>query len=283
MSANANGATEPFFRYSVRIINPEKPSQFITRLLHHFHGRFTSTTALKIHLMEKLGEHVPDTVQFNIGYFENKVSRKLWLCCEDDLTALYEHFKDGGEVTLWCDVRKSTPSDRNEQPGTSSQKRKQDTAAPSKRQEKEEEVDGIFAELKEKHGSKYEIPKLRLWARLIAGGVHDSCEDPPAVPAFQCGQPKRRRESFAGALTGAVEALVKYADKRPPEVAATSTTAQPSQSLTPMGVSPGKAADLRRKNLEQLRYLQGLYEDNILSDQELAEQKRIILDALRKL
>ena len=50
-----------------------------------------------------------------------------------------------------------------------------------------------------------------------------------------------------------------------------------------VGVSTGKAAELRMKNLEQLRYLQGLYDDNILSDSELVEQKRIVLDALSKL
>ena len=49
------------------------------------------------------------------------------------------------------------------------------------------------------------------------------------------------------------------------------------------GVSPAKAADLRMKNLEQLRYLQGLFDDGIISEQELVEQKRIVLDALKKI
>lgn len=45
-----------------------------------------------------------------------------------------------------------------------------------------------------------------------------------------------------------------------------------------MDVSPRKAADLRMRSMEQLcYYLQGLYEDNILPDRELAEQKAIIL------
>ena len=49
------------------------------------------------------------------------------------------------------------------------------------------------------------------------------------------------------------------------------------------GVSPAKAADLRMKNLEQLRYLQGLFDDGIICEEELVEQKRIVLDALKKL
>ncbi len=237
---------------------------------------------MKVHLMEKLGDHVPDTVRFSIGYFERTVSKKRWLCCQDDLEAMYEVYKHGGEITLWCDAKKSLPTN-DEQPGTSTHKRKQDNPLPSKRQEKEEQVDSVYSDLKEKHGNKYENPKLRLWARMIAGGLHDSTDEPPAVPAFHGGEPKRRKESFAGALTGAVEAIVRYVDKKSPEGPPTEPASQTSHSVTLMGVSPGKAANLRMRNLEQLRYLQGLYEDNILSDQELAEQKRIILDALRKL
>ena len=71
-------------------------------------------------------------------------------------------------------------------------------------------------------------------------------------------------------------------EKRTPEVPSAGSS-QVNEPVLQMGISPGKSADLRMRNLEQLRYLQGLYEDKILSDQELAEQKRIVLDALRKL
>ena len=50
-----------------------------------------------------------------------------------------------------------------------------------------------------------------------------------------------------------------------------------------VGISPGKAVDLRMKNIQQLRYLQQLHDDNILSDAEFLEQKAMILDSLRKL
>ena len=49
------------------------------------------------------------------------------------------------------------------------------------------------------------------------------------------------------------------------------------------GVSPGRAVDLRMKNFEQLRYLQQLYDDNILDKKEYVEQKASILAALRNL
>ena len=37
------------------------------------------------------------------------------------------------------------------------------------------------------------------------------------------------------------------------------------------------------KNLQQLRYVQELYEEKILSEPEFIEQKQMILDLLRKL
>ena len=161
-------------------------------------------------------------------------------------------------------------------------KRKQGNTCPSKRQEKEEKVDTIFLDLKAKH--QYDNPKLRLWARMITGGLHDSYDVPPAVPVFQGGpESKRKRETLAGALTGAVETIAKNVEKRTPEVPSAGSSQVINEPVLQMGISPGKSADLRMRNLEQLHYLQGLYEDKILSDQELAEQKRIVLDALRKL
>ena len=49
------------------------------------------------------------------------------------------------------------------------------------------------------------------------------------------------------------------------------------------GISPGKIIELRMKNLEQLQYLQNLFEDDILDEKEYSEQKNNILSSLRKL
>ena len=253
----------------MRITNPEKPSQFISRQLHHFDGKFDSITAIKVHLIDKFGDQVPQTINFNIGYFEGRQSKKRWLCCQEDLNAMYQCYKEGGEISLWCDSRQLSI----EQSKTSVRKRKQDHPTPTPKQEKEEQVDIVYRDLKEKHANKYDNLKLRLWARMIVGGLHESTDEPPAVPAFHC-ELKRRKDSLSGALTDAAGVLVKYMDRRGSEDL-------PNQSR--VGVSPGKVVDLRMKNLQQLRYLQSLYEDNILSDQELAEQKQIVLESLRKL
>ena len=51
-------------------------------------------------------------------------------------------------------------------------------------------------------------------------------------------------------------------------------------STPTVGMSPRKSIELRMK---QLRYVQELYEENILSEPKFIEQKQMILDSLRKL
>ena len=153
----------PKFLYYVKIIGTGKCTQWITRQLHSFNGKFPSVTSIKVLRMEKLGDHVPDTINFNVGYFECKQSKKRWLCCQEDLESMYKSHKNGDEVTLWCEAKTN--------------KRKKDDDDPpcvSKTQSKEAEVDSIYSELKKKHHESYEVPKLRLWARMIVGGLHDS-------------------------------------------------------------------------------------------------------------
>jgi hypothetical protein len=72
-------------------------------------------------------------------------------------------------------------------------KKRQRDETPSKYHEKEEEVNDIYEELKEKHSDKYDIPNLRLWARMIASNQHRSMEYPPSNPLFRS-VPKRSRQ-----------------------------------------------------------------------------------------
>ena len=139
-------------------------------------------------------------------------------------------------------------------------------------------MDSIYLELKKKHQENYEIPKLRLWARMIVGGLHGSTDKPPDIPAFHCGEPKKRKESIAGAFSGAVDAFVKLVEQKSPQRNHGSSPAKECTSI--VAVSPAKVVDLRMKNLEQLRYLQGLFEDGIVSQEELNEQKSMLMHGL---
>jgi len=70
----------------------------------------------------------------------------------------------------------------------------------SKGQDKEEEVDSTHRSLKEKQGDKYDNPKLRLWARMVTGGLHNSLDEPPMYLLFRVSSRKRRRNQLQMAL-----------------------------------------------------------------------------------
>ena len=143
----------------------------------------------------------------------------------------------------------------------------------------------------EKHADSWDTPRLRLWARMICSGCHDDYDNAPCVPAFTSTVPKKpRKDNLSEALSGAAVAFAKAISGGTPEKAITQSMHQESPASTPgtgnaimPGVSPGKAVDLRMKNYEQLRYLQQLYEDGILDQNEFLEQKKDILTFLRKL
>jgi len=225
--------------------------------------------------MEKFGEQVPETINFGIGYFEaGKQSKKRWLCCREDLEAMYSCHSKGDEIILWCESRSTQINKRKREDDAST--------STSKRQTKESEVDAVYETLKTKHVDKFDNPKLRLWARMVVGGLHESTDEPPDIPAFQGGV-KKKKGSTIDAFSGVVEAFAKVVERTTPHSHASPPAANCSVNDATPGVSPAKAANLRMKNFEQLRYLHGLFEDNIISEQELVEQKRIVLDALKKI
>ena len=120
-----------------------------------------------------------------------------------------------GEITLWCDGR----SEEGTNDTSSRKKHKKDGETSTKRQEKEDEVDDIFMQLKEKHGTKFDTPRLRLWARTICGNLHDDLDQPPDLPAFRSNSetvtPKKRQHELAlsDALAGAAVAVTRYFNK----------------------------------------------------------------------
>ena len=84
-------------------------------------------------------------------------------------------------------------------------KRKRDSEA-SKRQnieENEKEVENVYKKLLDKHGSRWDTPRLRLWARCICSDQHKDYEEPPDLPAFKDPEPKKCKESLSDTLAGA--------------------------------------------------------------------------------
>jgi hypothetical protein len=239
-----------------------------------------------MHIKEILSEELKNDVSgpgvsYSVGYFEGRHHTKRWLVSQEDLTSMYLKFTSGWEIFLWCNGR-----DDESENVPASLKRKNDCPTTTKRQAREDELDSIFKQLKEKHEDKYTIPQLRLWARMISCGTHDDIDEPPRVPMI-VGAPLPKRQKQESLTTALVGAATAFANAISPKVncpsSPSSTPTTPTRSTSRTGLSPGRAADVRMKNLEQLRYMQKLTEDGIFSVEEFMEQKHHIMEALRKL
>jgi hypothetical protein len=234
---------------------------------------------LKAKLMEEFDKQVPSTLNFSVGYFEGRQSTKKWLVSTEDLHAMYFSFQLSSktDISLWCD------GVCNEDEVTPARKRKRlndDCPPTSKRAEKESEVDDVTSDLKGLHGDKYTEPQYRLWARMIINGLHSSRESPPNIPMITGFTPTRRsRQPIEETVASVVSATVKAMKTHSPNQQSSS----PSVTTQPLGVSPSKVVDIRGKCLTQLGNLKQLFEDAVLTEDEWKEQKKSILETLRKL
>ena len=148
-------------------------------------------------------ESVPNTIDFNVGYYEGSQQAKIWLVVPDGLKKMYERYAQGGAITQWCDGW----DDDNKH---SAHKRKRDSETSKKHsiEENERDIDEVYKKLLDKHGSKWDSPRLsRLWARCICTEHHSSYEDPPDLPAFKEPETKKPKESLTEALAGAAVAF----------------------------------------------------------------------------
>lgn len=122
---------------------------------------------------------------FDVGYLQN--TTVIILRSKYDLSELWDNVRRGQNITLWCDGMKlpkvttgnrkrssldSLDSDDEESEVRAKNKKK------TKHEEKEEKVEKIISDLKEKHtDSSYTPMQYRIWAEMMAGGVHSSCDE----------------------------------------------------------------------------------------------------------
>ena len=111
----------------------------------------------------------------------------------------------------------------------------------------------------------------KLWVRCIVSEVHDDYDNPSESPAFLSSTSKQaQKESLSEAIGGAAVATVKALKTDPKE--------KSSDAVSAPGCGPGVSPDLQIKNYQRPRYLQQLYEDNILNENGYAEQKSILAE-----
>ena len=133
---------------------------------------------------------------WTVPYIDGR--HQISLFSSEDLNLMYSKYKFGGEIILWCDSRC-----REENRG--SRKRDIDTSL-LKHQEREDQIDEVFKDLKSRHNDKYTVSQLRLWSRMICTNLYDNT---PNIPAFGLSTKKPHKESVADAITGAAATVIK--------------------------------------------------------------------------
>ena len=145
----------------------------------------------------------------------------------------------------------------------------------TKRQEKEEEVETLFCELS-KGQTFWEVfsPTAAFvgkngcyWYTCRLGGTLSSSHD-----NWNHSKESKKEDLCIRCTYTPANAITKaftgnQASSTPEKCAVA------SQQNSQCGISPAKVADVCMKNLEQLKFLQQLYEDGILSHAEFIEQK----------
>ena len=253
------------YSYTVRFINPDQKSKYITKIWHGIHEKFESVSALKQRACEDFEDklYITEIENFECGYFEK--SSKRWIEYDQDLEAIYQVFKGRDcEITLWFSVSKQTKKRKRE-------REEQEDSVPSKRVSREEKVDTLAQELREKHADQFSGPQLRLWARMKLNGQHNSMDHPPQIPLFTGTINKPKRDSLTEALTSAATAVVGI------------LKGTPQSSPAPVGMSPGKRARILGQHLDHLEKIKSLYESGVLSKSEFQEQKEYALSNIKEI
>ena len=252
--------------------------------LHGVTKIFSTALELKCQLVESLDKLVPPASKidlFQVGYLYGRPQKKRSIISSEDLEAMYMSGKPNGEILLWCSKRDTDESDSHEA-GTSGSRKKRTNSSTSdipqtKKAARESKLEELTDELKKIHEDKYSYAQLKMWARMIESQQWNSKENPPpdSVPMI-CGSfsKEKRKDDTAGIIT---EAAVAFAHAlRGSPVAAVNTPPC-------TGISPGKKAQLSQQYLQQLKTIQNLHDDGILTDEEFGDEKIRVMANLRSL
>ena len=190
----------------------------------------------------------------------------------EDLKEVWEQLCAGKNVTLWCDGMASNKKKRSRDCDTEEEeeyeKRK---CKKSKKKDREEEVEELLEGLKAKHGTVYTPMQFRIWAEMIAGGVHISQDEPPCTTMFnRSGSVNVKKKTTSDVVTQAVDKLATVLSPR-------------SASASSSGNSPAKIIENRSKCYKQLADLKNLHELGVLSDEEYHAEKESVMSSLKAL
>ena len=245
-----------------------------------------NSVELKMKLLSTLSEHLPPISEidsFEVGYMEGRRQTKRWIISEDDISEMYENApNDDCEILLWCDGKDVSRIDRKRKGSDISVDKTAPKRSSPTSSSHEQEVEALSQELNSIHGEKYTYAQYKLWARMILNQQHRDKETPPNIPMIMGKPEKKAKKDFSESLADCAVAIVKALQPPAPTTPATSAGVH-SVSTPPNGISPGKKVNLRSQYLSQLKTLQSLRDDGVLTQEEFIEEKAIVLKNLKAL
>ena len=276
------------YSYCLKFFNPDKRSKFVVDKLRR-NSKFKSPTEVRECLTNEFKQLVSSRTNFEIGFNSGqRGSTKIWIKDEEDLRMMYLiHNKPEQEIVLWCEGVGNVPKEKtaatSSDLATSGRKRRavDDGDRPiSKRQLIQDEVDGIFAQLEEEHGSQFTPAQYRLWANMVQVGTHKQYDTPPNVPMFGLGPTAttKKTTNLSDALTSVAEGIMRV--WKQPECSCSKHDQPTTESSV---TTSSSSATLRSQHIQQLKELHQLYEIGAITKEEYEHQKGIILKKMDEL
>ena len=137
---------------------------------------------------------------------------KRWIEDNQDLDTMYKAFNCGDEITALCEGRLYIPEYLPEPQTKSGCKRKMQESEETPPMKKCDLIDQTAQELYEKHGERFAMRQLRLWAKMVVNKQYTSLDipPPPPYPPFKELTTKTpgKRNSLSDALASAATAVV---------------------------------------------------------------------------
>ena len=247
-----------------------------------------SPCKLRKEIFAQCGESVvPKPEKMEVGYFYQ--SKKLWLNNRLDMNDVWELIAKGDKVTFWCVGTSEEPEELSKKRAchdrsaleSESQKKVKKT---SKQDDKKAQADDYVTQLQEKHGDKYTRFQYKLWAEMLATGVHTEVETPPVASMFSRENKRAKNVTTdSSALTEAVAGMVSVVSTLTQALSPTLQPGTAEKSRLPSALSPIKKAELRSVYLKQMAELRQLYDNEVLTDQEYEEQRLEVIQSMRLL
>ena len=169
------------FNVNVKVINPEKKSNFETYVLRAVGPTNVFTVLqLKQQILKQFGPViVPLALDYPVGYTKGGGS-KVWIRTDADIKDIWSFLNAGDSVSLWCHgVSSSKEVDTSDEddgvdPSTKKpkQKKRKKATTYSYLELKNDRVDERVEQLRRKHGNNYLGTQYRLWAEMLDIGTH---------------------------------------------------------------------------------------------------------------